>query len=64
MNRSGKEIPMHPLVFLWPPMRDEDFQALCADIAERGLEDPVTLVKTDDGDMIVEGRHRARACEA
>lgn len=43
-----------------PPLTDEEFTALKADIAVRGLLVPV---EKDDLGNILDGHHRARACE-
>lgn len=53
-------LPFHPLANLFPLLEGEDFDALVADIRLRGLRQAVTLF---DG-LIIDGRNRARACEA
>lgn len=55
---SNKEPKLHPLAELFPPMSDVEFQALKKDIAENGQEDRVTFWNS----MLVDGRHRWRAC--
>jgi len=52
------ELTLHPLAELFPPMNDDDYQALKADIARRGQLNPVTV---QDG-QVLDGRHRWRAC--
>ena len=53
---DGKEI--HPLALLFPPMSDDEFAALVADIKEHGLVDPIIL---HEG-KILDGVHRLKAC--
>lgn len=48
----------HPLAELVPPMADEEYGALVADIAAHGLHEPIVL---HEG-RILDGRHRYRAC--
>lgn len=43
-----------------PPLAESDFEALKADIAERGVLIPVEY---DDAGNILDGHHRVRACE-
>lgn len=50
---------IHPLAELIPAMSDEEFTELRDDIRENGLREPVTLYKG----KLLDGRHRARACE-
>lgn len=56
---TATALEVHPLAELIPPMTDDEFAELLADIATNGLLDPVTLYE----DKILDGRHRARACE-
>jgi site-specific DNA-methyltransferase (adenine-specific) len=44
---------------LFPPLRDEEYQALKADIAKRGVMVPV---ERDEGGRVLDGHHRVRAC--
>jgi ParB-like chromosome segregation protein Spo0J len=50
---------LHPLAKTLPPMSDEDYAALKASIKASGVREPTVWI---DG-MILEGRHRERACE-
>jgi hypothetical protein len=52
------ELTLHPLAELFPPMSDDDYQALKADIARRGQINPLTV----QGGQVLDGRHRWRAC--
>jgi ParB/Sulfiredoxin domain len=49
----------HPAANLFPPMTDQEFDDLVADIKAHGLNEPITI---DEG-MILDGRHRALACD-
>jgi len=44
---------------LFPPLHDEEYEALKADIAVRGVQVPVEY---DDAGAILDGHHRVRAC--
>jgi len=48
----------HPYADLVPGMTPEQYEQLVEDIGENGLLEPVTLYQ----DMILDGRHRYRAC--
>ena len=52
------ELTLHPLAELFPPMSDDDYRALKADIARRGQLNPITV----QHDQVLDGRHRWRAC--
>jgi ParB-like chromosome segregation protein Spo0J len=49
----------HPAANLIPPMTQEEFDDLVADIKTHGLNEPITI---HEG-MILDGRHRALACD-
>lgn len=48
----------HPLSDLFPPMGDKEFAGLVEDIRKNGLLTPIVKL----GDLILDGRHRYRAC--
>lgn len=48
----------HPFAELIPPMSDDEFTALCEDIREHGMREPVVIYEG----LVLDGRHRARAC--
>jgi hypothetical protein len=50
---------VHELAKLFPEMSDFDFEELKEDIKENGLLNPITIYEG----MILDGAHRARACE-
>lgn len=55
---------VHPLADLLPRMTDLEFSELCVDIELHGQREPA-IVYRDDGELLLlDGRHRARACEA
>ena len=49
----------HPLADLVPEMPAPQWQAFLADVAERGILDPIQLAP--DGRTVIDGRHRLRA---
>jgi hypothetical protein len=54
-----KTFDVHPLAELIPPMSDDEFAELREDIKENGLREAVTVFEG----KLLDGRHRARACE-
>lgn len=57
-----ESIPAHPAAELFPLLEGDEFDALVADISERGLTHPVwTYVDQELGEVILDGRNRARA---
>lgn len=48
----------HEVAHLFPPMAEEEYQALRADIAAHGLREPIWISQG----KIIDGCHRARAC--
>ena len=52
---------VHPACLTVPDINQDDFEALCKDVAENGLRHEIVLTK--DGDLI-DGRNRLRACYA
>lgn len=52
-------IPIHPLAAMFPPMPDEEFQQLKADIEANGLREKIVVFEG----AILDGIHRARAIE-
>ena len=53
-----RQLQFHRLADLFPLMEDDAFIALVADIRERGLLHPLTILD----DQILDGRNRYRAC--
>jgi ParB-like chromosome segregation protein Spo0J len=53
------EYKFHPLAALVPPMSDEEYETLAADIKANGLNESIVL----HGGMILDGCHRYRACK-
>jgi ParB-like chromosome segregation protein Spo0J len=56
--RNGKDLEIDPLATLFPPMSEEAFARLKADICTHGQLEPIW---THRG-RVVDGRHRLRAC--
>lgn len=50
---------IHPAADLFPLVHGDEFQELCADIKERGLQQPITI--WTDGTLL-DGRNRLMAC--
>lgn len=51
---------IHPAANIFPPMTDEEFRDLVEDIRTHGLLEPVWV---DRDGLLIDGRHRVRACE-
>ncbi len=51
---------IHPAAGIFPLLEGADFDALCADVRENGLLNPIVLFNGD----VLDGRNRYRACEA
>jgi ParB-like chromosome segregation protein Spo0J len=56
---ASSEYKSHPFADLVPPMSNEEYEALVADIKAHGLQE---IIITHEG-MILDGRHRYRACK-
>jgi hypothetical protein len=57
---SESRLPMHPYAELFPPMSPPEFERLCGDISQHGLQEEIVL---HEG-QVLEGRHRYLACLA
>jgi N6-adenosine-specific RNA methylase IME4 len=53
---------IHPAAQKFPPMEDAEFEALCSDIGENGLLEPIVLVEFEGEEVLLDGRHRLLAC--
>jgi hypothetical protein len=58
MTKRIGQYEIHPLAELFPPMPDDQYQALKADIAENGQSEDIIIWQ----DKLIDGRHRLRAC--
>jgi hypothetical protein len=58
------EYDIHPAALVMPELSRHDFDELKADIKRHGLLSPIILIEIEDSDdlLIIDGRHRARAC--
>lgn len=64
MPASVTALPLHGFALLLPEIPAEEFEALARSIAESGQQVPATSWVADDGiEYLIDGRHRARACE-
>lgn len=52
----------HPAAELFPLLSGDALQEMADDIAKHGLREPVWLVSTPDGDVVLDGRNRVAAC--
>ena len=59
MGNETVEYELHELCKLFPPMPEDQFEALVEDIRENGLRDPIVIYEN----KILDGRHRYRACQ-
>jgi hypothetical protein len=53
-------LPMHPYAEFFPPMSPPEFDRLCGDILQHGLQEEIVV---HEG-QVLEGRHRYLACLA
>jgi ParB-like chromosome segregation protein Spo0J len=62
MSTSWRDIlPVHPAADLFPTMTPDEITALGEDIKNNGLKQPIVLIKTPDGDALLDGRNRLDA---
>ena len=62
MSTSWRDIlPVHPAADLFPMMTPDEITALGEDIKNNGLKQPIVLIKTPDGDALLDGRNRLDA---
>ncbi len=52
-------LTLHPATDLFPEMDEAAFEALVADIAHNGQQEPIVI----QAGQVIDGRHRLRACE-
>ncbi|MCY4508575.1 MAG: hypothetical protein OXG35_16705, partial [Acidobacteria bacterium] len=56
---DGRRLRAHPAAECFPLMTDAELEALAADIGTNGCRVPVSIC----GDLLLDGRNRALACE-
>ncbi len=56
---NGPALPIHASAAIFPPMRESEFDALVADIREKGQLEAVWLWQG----QVIDGRHRVLACQ-
>lgn len=54
-----KNLEVHPIAQVFPPMSDDEYRALKQDILERGPQEPILLYEG----KILDGKARRRACK-
>ena len=58
-KRGSGDLGFHELATIFPPMTDEEYAALKADISVRGVLQPIYVWRGE----VIDGRHRYRACQ-
>lgn len=53
----------HPIAEMLPPLRDDEYAQLKADIAENGLNDPISVWVNKNGHWVVDGLNRWKICK-
>ena len=62
MSTSWHDIlPIYPAADLFPMMTPDEITALGEDIKNNGLKQPIVLIKTRNGDALLDGRNRLDA---
>jgi hypothetical protein len=57
------KVKVHPAAEMFPMMSDVELDELAKDIAEHGLQQLPTWIKTGDGDFLLDGRNRFAAVD-
>src|SRR6266566_854503 len=55
---TSRELKLHPVTALFPPLSDEDYRALRDDINTNGLREAIWVYEG----QVIDGAHRLRAC--
>jgi len=56
---NTKDLKLHPLAHIIPPMRDEEWREFLVDITSNGIKVPLEVLA--DGKTVIDGKHRLRA---
>lgn len=59
MGQLVPDLEQHPLGMVWKPFDEEAFEGLKADVAERGLDEPVVIYEG----KVLDGWNRYKACK-
>jgi len=62
-SKQAPELRVHPSADIFPMIAQDELQELANSIAANGLRYPIVLVKDSDGDVLIDGRNRLKACE-
>ena len=57
------QMEFHPYATGYPPLEDDEHEALKADIANNGVREPVKFRLVDGKKQYLDGRNRLRACD-
>lgn len=58
---NTRDLKVHALAYLIPPMRDDEWRGFLVDIASNGIRVPLEVLA--DGTTVVDGAHRLRAAQ-
>ncbi len=60
---GGKPMKIHPIADILPRLTSKQFQDLKASIEANGLMNPLMAIERDGETILIDGRHRLKACE-
>ena len=62
-TKLGSEMKIHPAANVFPMLESDQLASLAESIAKVGQIHPILLWSNGEGDMLIDGRNRFRACE-